>query len=111
MADVNALPLAIAAKEAVEFIGLPEARITLAHATIYLATAPKSNSAYMALEKAAVDVAQGRTLAVPPALRDSHYGGAKKMGHGKGYLYPHYFPNAQVKQEYLPEARRYYKAS
>lgn len=108
MADPKALPLAVAAKEAVEFIGLPEARITLAHATIYLATAPKSNSAYMALEKAAQDVAQGRTLAVPLNLRDSHYAGAKKLGHGKGYLYPHDFPGASVAQEHLPEARHYY---
>lgn len=107
MADPQALPLAVATKEAVDFIGLPEARITLAHATVYLATAPKSNSAYMALEKAARDVAEGRTLAVPNALRDSHYAGAKKLfGHGQGYLYSHDFPKA--KQEFLPEQRRYY---
>ncbi|MFZ4116587.1 MAG: replication-associated recombination protein A [Chthoniobacterales bacterium] len=88
LADPHALPLAVAAKEAVEFIGLPEVRITLAHATLYLAKAPKSNSAITALEKATQDVSQGRTLAVPPALRDSHYAGAKKLGHGHGYLYP-----------------------
>ncbi|MBX9741961.1 MAG: replication-associated recombination protein A [Chthoniobacterales bacterium] len=107
MADPKALPLAVAAKEAVDFIGLPEARITLAHATVYLATALKSNSAYMALEKAVRDVAEGRTLAVPKALRDSHYAGAKnRLGHGHGYLYSHDFPG--VKQEFLPEKRQYY---
>ncbi len=108
LADSTALPLAVAAKEAVDFIGLPEARITLAHATIYLATAPKSNSAYLAINKAASDVAEGRTLAVPAPLRDRHYAGASKLGRGQGYLYPHDFPQGIVKQEYLPEKRTYY---
>lgn len=107
MADSQALSLAVAAKEAVDFLGLPEARITLAHATVYLATAPKSNSAYMALENAARDIAEGRTLAVPKTLRDSHYAGAKKLfGHGQDYLYSHDFPD--TKQEFLPEKRQYY---
>jgi putative ATPase len=108
LADPAALPLTVAAKEAVDFIGLPEARITLAHATIYLATAAKSNSAYLAIDKAAADVAEGRTLRVPVALRDRHYAGAAKLGRGEGYLYPHDFPQGMVKQEYLPEKRKYY---
>lgn len=108
MADPQALPLAVAAKETVDFIGLPEARITLAHVTIYLAMSPKSNSAYLAIDKAAADVAEGRTLAVPAPLRDKHYAGASKLGRGQGYLYPHDFPGASVKQDYLPEHRHYY---
>lgn len=111
MADPQALPLAVAAKAAVDFIGLPEARITLAHATVYLAKAPKSNSAYLALEKAAADVAEGRTLAVPKHLQDGHYAGASKLGRGQGYLYPHDFPPGALKQDYLPEQRRYYVPS
>lgn len=108
LADPRALPLAVAAKEAVEFVGLPEARITLAHVTTYLATTPKSNSAYMALEKASAEIAKGRTLSVPATLRDSHYAGAKKIGYGKNYLYPHNYPEGYVTQDYLPEPRHYY---
>ena len=108
LADPLALPLAISAQQAVEFIGLPEARITLAHATVYLATAPKSNSAYAALGKAEKDLAQGRTLEVPPHLRDSHYKGAKSLGHGEGYKYAHNYEGGYVPQAYLPEGRTYY---
>jgi len=111
LADPLALPLAIAAQEAVEFVGLPEARITLAHATVYLATAPKSNSAYAALGKAEADIASGRTLTVPPHLKDSHYKGSKSLGHGAGYMYPHDFEGGYVPQAYLPEGRAYYTPS
>ena len=108
LADPLALPLAIAAQQAVEFVGLPEARITLAHATVYLATAPKSNSAYAALSAAEADIGSGRTLAVPPHLRDSHYKGAKALGHGQGYKYPHDHDEGYVPQAHLPEGRTYY---
>lgn len=108
LADPLALPLAISAQQAVEFVGLPEARITLAHATVYLATAPKSNSAYAALGAAEADIGSGRTLAVPPQLRDSHYKGAKALGHGQGYRYPHDHEGGYVPQAYLPEGRTYY---
>jgi putative ATPase len=108
LADPLALPLAISAQQAVEFVGLPEARITLAHATVYLATAPKSNSAYAALGAAQADIGSGRTLAVPPHLRDSHYKGAKALGHGQGYQYPHDHEGGYVPQAYLPEGRIYY---
>jgi putative ATPase len=92
----------------VEFVGLPEARITLAHATVYLATAPKSNSAYAALGKAQKDLEEGRTLAVPSHLRDSHYKGASSLGHGQGYKYAHDYEGGYVPQSYLPEGRTYY---
>ena len=108
LADPLALPLAISAQQAVEFVGLPEARITLAHATVYLATAPKSNSAYAALGKAEQDLARGRTLAVPAHLRDSHYKGSKALGHGEGYKYAHDYEGGYVPQAYLPEGRIYY---
>jgi putative ATPase len=108
LADPLAMPLAISAQQAVEFVGLPEARITLAHATVYLATAPKSNSAYAALGAAEADIGSGRTLAVPPHLRDSHYKGAKALGHGQGYRYPHDHEGGYVPQAYLPEGRIYY---
>ena len=109
LADPLALTLAISAQQAVEFVGLPEARITLAHATVYLATAPKSNSAYAALVKAEKDLAQGRTLEVPSHLRDSHYKGAKSLGHGEGYKYAHNYEGGYVPQAYLPEGRTYYE--
>jgi putative ATPase len=109
LADPLALPLAVAAQQAVDFVGLPEGRITLAHAVVYLATAPKSNRAYAALGRAEEDVASGRTLAVPAHLRDSHYRGAAVLGHGKGYLYPHDHEGAHVPQAYLPEGRTYYE--
>jgi putative ATPase len=109
LADPLALPLAMAAQQAVEFVGLPEARITLAHAVVYLATAPKSNRAYAALGRAEADIASGRTLAVPNHLRDSHYKGAASLGHGTGYRYPHDHEGAYVPQDYLPEGRTYYE--
>jgi putative ATPase len=109
LADPLALPLAISAQQAVEFVGLPEARITLAHAVVYLATTPKSNRAYAALGRAEADIASGRTLAVPSHLRDSHYKGAAALGHGSGYQYPHDHEGAYVPQAYLPEGRTYYE--
>lgn len=109
LADPLALPLAMSAQQAVEFVGLPEARITLAHAVVYLATTPKSNRAYAALGHAEADIASGRTLAVPSHLRDSHYKGAAKLGYGTGYQYPHDHEGAYVPQAYLPEGRTYYE--
>ena len=110
MADSNALRVAIAAQQAVEFIGMPEARIPLAHATVYIATAPKSNRAYLAIDAALDDVKNGRTLPVPKALR-SKFKGSKQLGHGEGYVYPHDTEGGFVPQRYLPagEGRVYYE--
>lgn len=88
--------------ESVERIGLPEGRIPLSVVTVELCLSPKSNSAYKALDKAISDVKKGRTGDIPAHLKDSHYQGAEKLGHGQGYLYPHNYPNGWVKQEYLP---------
>jgi putative ATPase len=109
LADPMALVLANAAFQAAEFIGWPEARIPLAEATLYIATAPKSNSTILAIDAALKDVESGRTLAVPEHLRDAHYPGAKRLGHGKGYKYAHDFPGHFVPQDYLGSARRYYE--
>ncbi|MGI8604155.1 MAG: replication-associated recombination protein A [Verrucomicrobiales bacterium] len=106
LADSNALTVAVAAQQAVEFVGMPEGRIPLAHATVYLATAPKSNSAYAALGAATEDIQNGRTLAVPPYLKDSHV-----PGHKGGYKYAHNFEGNYVPQAYLPEGRRFYSPS
>ena len=103
LADPTALLVAEACARAVEFIGLPECRLTLAHATLTLALAPKSNSATDGLARAVKAVSEGGALEVPEHLRDSHYPGAKKFGSGTGYLYPHDFPNHWVEQRYLPE--------
>jgi putative ATPase len=108
-ADPHALVLAVAAMQAAEFVGLPEARIPLAQAAVYIACAPKSNAAYLGIEAAMKDVEQGRTLEVPQPLRDASYKGAKKLGRGTGYKYAHDFPGHHVKQEYAPTARRYYE--
>jgi len=108
LADSNALRVAMAAQQAVEFTGMPEARIILSHATIYIATAPKSNRAYLAIDAALEDVKQGRTLPVPMHLRDSHYKGAKTLGNGAGYLYPHDFDGGFVPQRCLEGGRQYY---
>jgi len=101
MADSQALLVAAAAAQAVEFVGLPEARINLSHATVYLATAPKSNRAYAAIGKALED-ARTRGGEVPTHLRDAHYSGAKSLGHGAGYQYPHNDDRGWVEQEYRP---------
>ena len=111
MADSHGLTVAIAAQQAVEFLGMPEARIPLAHATVYLATAPKSNRAYAAIDAALADVKTGVTLAVPRHLRSTgHKAGAKALGH-TGYQYSHDAEGAYVPQAYLPEGRRYYDPS
>jgi putative ATPase len=102
MADPTALPVAVAAADAVQYIGMPEGRIPLAQAVVHLATAPKSNAAYMALDAAIADVRAGKIGRVPKALRDAHYPGAKRLGHGKGYVYPHDDPIGVVSQQYLP---------
>ena len=108
-ADPQALLLAIAAMQAVELIGLPECQLNLAQAVTYLATAPKSNASYLAVNKAREDVRPGRTLPVPLHLRDAHYKGAEALGHGEEYQYSHDHPGGWVDQDYLPEARRYYE--
>ncbi len=109
LADSNALRVAVAAQQAVEAIGMPEARILLSHAVIYVATAPKSNRAYAAINAALEDVRGARTLPVPKHLRDSHYAGAKQFGHGEGYLYPHDFEGGFVPQRCLEGGRVYYE--
>jgi putative ATPase len=109
MADSNALRVAVAAQQAVEFIGMPEARIILAHATIYNATAPKSNRSYTAIDAALEDVKNGRTLPVPKHLRDAHHKkAAKEFGHGEGYLYPHNYEGGFVPQRCLEGGKQYY---
>jgi putative ATPase len=109
LADPMALVLANAAFQAAEFIGWPEARIPLAEAALYIATANKSNSVIMAIDAAIKDVESGRTLAVPEHLRDSHYKGAKRLGHGVGYQYAHDHPGHFVPQDYLGADKRYYE--
>jgi putative ATPase len=108
-ADPQALVLAAATVQAVEFVGLPECQLNLAQCVTYLATAPKSNASTLAIGKAREDVKSGRTLAVPKHLRDAHYKGAEQLGHGEGYQYSHDFQGGHVEQEYLPEERRYYE--
>ncbi|QDZ13850.1 replication-associated recombination protein A [Humibacter ginsenosidimutans] len=104
MADPTALGVAVAAADAVQYIGMPEGRIPLAQAVVHLATAPKSNAAYMALDAAIADVRAGKIGRVPKHLRDAHYPGAKRLGHGKGYKYPHDDDLGVVRQDYLPDA-------
>ena len=111
-ADPMALVVANAAAQAVMFVGLPEAQIPLAQATIYLACAPKSNASYVAINRANIDVAERKGPPVPVHLRDANYPGAKALGHGKGYLYPHSHPGHFVEQEYLPsdaKSKKYYE--
>ncbi len=102
LADSQALQVAVAAAQAVERVGLPEGRIPLAQAVLYLATAPKSNAVYKAINKAGEELAEGKSVSVPAHLRDSSYKGAHKLGHGRGYKYPHDYPEGQVEQDYLP---------
>lgn len=113
-ADPMALQVAVAALQAVHAIGMPEGRIILSQAALYVANAPKSNSAIVAIDKAMDDVRNLEIGRVPGHLRDAHYGGAEKLGHGKGYLYPHDYPGHYVEQTYLPEGfedKIYYKPS
>src|SRR5690625_3816418 len=112
MADPTALPTAVAAAEAAQLIGLPEARIPLAQAVIHLATAPKSNSVMQAIAAAQEDIARGKIGHVPPHLRDGHYEGAKRLGSAVGYKFPHDDPRGVVAQQYLPQEladARYYQ--
>ncbi|CAN5295727.1 replication-associated recombination protein A [soil metagenome] len=106
IADPQALLIAVAAADAVQYVGMPEGRIPLAEAVVYLATAPKSNAAYMALDAAIADVRAGKIGRVPKHLRDAHYAGAKKLGHGKGYKYSHDSELGVVQQQYLPDELR-----
>lgn len=108
-ADPLALVVATAAYQAVERIGMPEGTIPLAQATTYVASAPKSNASYLAISEALDDIERGTDLPVPDHLKDTHYKGAKRLGRGKGYRYPHDYPGHYVEQEYLPHRREYYK--
>lgn len=107
-ADPRALIVACAAMQAAEFVGFPEARIPLAQATVYVACAPKSNASYTAIDKAMKDIEQERTGEVPDHLKDAHYPGAKKLGHGEGYKYAHSHKDHYVEQDYMREKKTYY---
>jgi putative ATPase len=114
IADPQALPIAVAAAQSVQLIGMPEGRIPLAEAVVYLATAPKSNAAYLGIDAAIADVRSGRMGRVPKPLRDADYPGAKRLGHGKGYVYPHDEPVGVAEQQYLPDelvGTEYYRPS
>jgi len=108
-ADPHALPLAVAAMHAVEFVGLPECQLTLAQAVTYLACAPKSNASTVAIGEAVADVREGRLLPVPVHLKDRHYAGAKRLGHGEGYEYAHNAAGGVAAQDYLGVDREYYR--
>jgi putative ATPase len=103
LADPTALTTAVAAAQAVQLIGMPEARLNLAQATIALSVAPKSNAVIKAIDAASADVRAGKIGAVPAHLRDAHYGGSKKLGHGKGYRYAHDEPYGVAEQQYAPD--------
>ena len=112
MADPTALQTAVAAAQAVQLIGMPEGRIILAEAVVHLATAPKSNAAYMGINQAIADVRAGLGNGIPAHLRDAHYPGSKQLGHGKGYKYAHDAPHAVATQQYPPDdlvGRNYYE--
>ena len=112
LAYPQAISIVKSCVDCAQALGLPEARIPLAEAVILLATAPKSNSAIIAIDAAMDDVRNGKGQIIPPNLQDSHYGGAEKLGHGKGYIYPHSFPNHYVDQNYLPldlKGKKYYE--
>ena len=111
LADPQAIVVANACAQAADFVGLPEAQIPLAEAVCYIANAPKSNSAYMGVYSARQDVRRKNCGSVPGHLRDAHYPGAEKLGHGAGYKYPHNYPGGWVAQQYLPDElleARYY---
>jgi putative ATPase len=111
MADPSVLQTTVSAATAVAMIGMPEARIILAHATVHAALAPKSNAIIVGIDQAVADVRSGRVGVVPPALRDAHYPGASDLGHGSAYVYPHNEPAGVARQNYLPDelsGRRYY---
>ncbi len=108
-ADPRALGIAISAHQAIEAIGMPEGRIPLAEAVSYLASAPKSNAAYLAIDAVLNEIESGRVMEVPQHLKDAHYKGAEQLNRGKGYLYPHDHPGHFVAQDYLPEHRVFYR--
>ena len=108
-ADPHALPLAVAGMQACEFVGLPECQLTLSQVVIYLALAPKSNSATTAIAAAQHDVREGTVIPVPVHLRDSHYPGSKQLGHGQGYEYSHESQDGIAAQDYLGVDRQYYR--
>jgi len=107
--DPMALVIAVSALRAVEFVGMPEARIPLAEAVIYIANAPKGNACYRAIEAAMQDVAEEETQEVPDHLKDASYRGAKELGHGEGYKYPHAYPEGKVEQDYMRKKKKYYE--
>ncbi|WP_434994133.1 replication-associated recombination protein A [Arthrobacter sp. Ld5] len=112
MADPTALQTAVAAAQAVQLVGMPEARIILAEAVVHIATAPKSNAAYNGINAAIADVRAGRGQGIPAHLRDAHYPGASQLGHGKGYVYSHDAPHGIAPQQYAPDdlvGRNYYE--
>lgn len=112
MADPQALTVAVAAAQAVDFIGMPEGRIILSEAVCYVASAPKSNASYLAVERAAEDVANIKIATIPPYLKDAHYSGHTELGNGIGYKYAHDYENHYVEQQYLPDElknRLYYE--
>ena len=112
LADPQALTLAVSTAQAIALIGMPEGRIPLAEATVYLSLAPKSNAAYLAINEAQSDLRGGKVGEVPSALRDAHYPGASALGHGQGYQYPHDDPAGIVSQQYAPDdvvGTRYYR--
>ena len=111
LADPQALIVSVAAHQAVEFIGWPEGELPLAEATVYCATAPKSNASAKGIWSAKADVEQGRTLEVPAHLKDTHYKGSARLGHGKDYKYAHDFEGHVVEQDYIAEKRTYYEPS
>lgn len=114
LADPDGLGVAVAAAQAVQLVGMPEGRIPLAEATVYLATAAKSNAAYLGVDAAIADVKAGRSGRVPVHLRDGHSAGAKRLGHGRGYVYPHDEPLGVARQQYLPDellGTSYYRPS
>lgn len=108
-ADPNALPLAVAAMQACEFIGLPECQLTLSQTVAYLACAPKSNAATIAIAEARADVREGRLVPVPVHLKDAHYSGAEQLGHGTGYEYAHNAEDGIAAQDYLGVEKEYYR--
>jgi len=108
-ADPQAIVVANAAFQVSEFVGMPEARIPLAQAVCYIACAPKSNAAYLGIDRAMKDIKGSRTMEVPKHLKDSHYPGAEKLGHGEGYKYAHEYKDHHVEQEYIPEQKKYYE--
>lgn len=108
-ADPRAIMIATAAHQAVERIGMPEGAIPLAQAATYVASAPKSNAAYLGIREAMKDVEESALLPVPDHLKDAHYKGAGRLGRGKGYKYPHNYPGHYIAQDYLPQKREYYR--